>query len=625
MTSSHSEGPLFMTLGTRNVIAAAPRMWKAPPVRGPEVAAWLAGSDAVDGRGIDRAMLAVQQQLMDVIFNGGVQWSACSRRTVEGRGWKTAEFFPGMPSTADEAPGGSRAPVYTSTINAAAPAMWGRPVLFQSAKAHVMPLRRPTGFYLNPGEFATVTVPQSLVDTRTARPFKVLVGAHDTDNGGMTIHSPEKNRNRRLDRITATFDIAAASTLVTNPLGGGIYILVPDGADLGMVQIQISGGVVVAPFFRKTASVTTTADEWERAPTTTAIPGTGTNSTSTVVAGVGPPDPAQCRVGSDHTDHDCCAALAFETPSCAAGFVYEAGAPGCGRPGLIASCPTCVGTVCKLAPTTTAAATTITTTTAAATNPGETTAAPTPVSAAHSRTSAAPWADFETDHFLMQVPSAWISDKTTDEILKLLDEYERTMAATSTMYGHPIETFKRHVLYVQPDLHIKHNTFGVGYPQINTNVHVAWSPGGKPQFLTECGPADVMACGKQHWLVTNPVGQAVSYHELGHSQLNSMYPGEGEAIVNFLHVYIRNTEFGVDLDTAFEESISPENRMSMDKAAMHWMVTENFRAGNDMKKLNYRHRGFGKYAAPKTRIMKTGSTLRSMPARLGWTRSTPAR
>ena len=60
-----------------------------------------------------------------------------------------------------------------------------------------------------------------------------------------------------------------------------------------------------------------------------------------------PHDPSQCMVNDVHADPDCCAALSFETPSCGFGFVYEPGAPGCGRPGLIDQCPTCIGTLCK--------------------------------------------------------------------------------------------------------------------------------------------------------------------------------------------------------------------------------------------------------------------------------------
>jgi hypothetical protein len=59
--------------------------------------------------------------------------------------------------------------------------------------------------------------------------------------------------------------------------------------------------------------------------------------------------------------------------------------------------------------------------------------------------------------------------------------------------------------------------------------------------------------------------------------------------------------FGVDLDTAFGRSFDNE-AISLDQAAIMWMVTENFRQGNPMdisnserNEVRYQHRGYGKY------------------------------
>jgi hypothetical protein len=52
-----------------------------------------------------------------------------------------------------------------------------------------------------------------------------------------------------------------------------------------------------------------------------------------------------------------------------------------------------------------------------------------------------------------------------------------------------------------------------------------------------------------HWMLSAPApGWAVCYHELGHAQLMSMYPGETEAINNFMYTFIAHTQFGVPFD-----------------------------------------------------------------------------
>jgi hypothetical protein len=83
-----------------------------------------------------------------------------------------------------------------------------------------------------------------------------------------------------------------------------------------------------------------------------------------------------------------------------------------------------------------------------------------------------------------------------------------------------------------------------------------------------------------------------------------MFRGEGEAIVNFLHAYVRNAKFGVDFDLAFQQSFGPGYGgpgVSPDDAAVNWMVTDNFRGGNEMghessnQEFQYQQRGYAKY------------------------------
>jgi hypothetical protein len=83
-----------------------------------------------------------------------------------------------------------------------------------------------------------------------------------------------------------------------------------------------------------------------------------------------------------------------------------------------------------------------------------------------------------------------------------------------------------------------------------------------------------------------------------------MFRGEIEAVNNILHAYVRNAKFGVDFDLAFKQSFGPAwggPGVSPDDAAINWMVTDNFRAGNEMsydeanQEFQYQQRGYAKY------------------------------
>lgn len=96
---------------------------------------------------------------------------------------------------------------------------------------------RPTGLYLSPGSVASVTVPDSLV----GHDYFVRVGAHEWDLTIRPIY-------RRLDRISKKFPMDSTTIEIFNPLGGAISILVPYGANEGIVEVSVSNGVE-CPFF----------------------------------------------------------------------------------------------------------------------------------------------------------------------------------------------------------------------------------------------------------------------------------------------------------------------------------------------------------------------------------------
>ncbi len=96
---------------------------------------------------------------------------------------------------------------------------------------------RPTGLYLSPGSVSSVTVPPGLV----GQDYFVRVGAHEWDLGIRPIF-------KRLDRISKKFPIDSTTIEVFNPFGGAISILVPYGANEGIVEVSVNNGVE-CPFF----------------------------------------------------------------------------------------------------------------------------------------------------------------------------------------------------------------------------------------------------------------------------------------------------------------------------------------------------------------------------------------
>ncbi|MDF7806456.1 M60 family metallopeptidase [Pontiellaceae bacterium B12219] len=199
------------------------------------------------------------------------------------------------------------------------------------------------------------------------------------------------------------------------------------------------------------------------------------------------------------------------------------------------------------------------------------------------RNNPAPWADFESDKFMMQVPSAWIRD--LDDPETLMADWDKAMDAVSELFGYPLVRSKT-VLYLQVDVSMRGNANFPGYPQSNYpyNAH-------NPE---QCRHA---------WMIKGPqyVNWTV-FHEVGHSQFFSKFRGEVEAVVNLPHVAVMNRKFGWSLDEAYGSSVNDMKHLTLDEVAVMWMVTDNFQQGSEMNHSNrpgdefkYQHRGFGKY------------------------------
>ena len=404
--------------------------------------------EGADGYELERAIFAIQQAILDVVYSP----SNCQihQSLFDGKIFETSTFFPGAC-----APPADPTVSHSVDINGSNPLMWGRPVCYGP-----IPARRPTGLYLAPGSIGNVTVSSALVN----QGFEILVGAHAVDK-----FEYYKPTHRRLDRVSKSFPITSTVTSIANPLGGGIYIMVPYEADAGIQTIQVEN-VVKAPYFSSTSIRQTTLQEW---------------------------------------------------------LNTERNHPG-------------------------------------------------------------PWADFESDKFMMSVPTSWIYNYA-DPISQMLD-WDLAMDAASELlgYGPPNNVRNLVTLYVQVDLDIQHGAYGTGYPQINHGFNPNTPTNGN----------------SSHFFLTDVLGWSIEFHELGHCQLFSKFPGHEESMVNLPYVYVATEKFGMGLVQAFTDSMPLQylENVDVDQAALTWFVTENFRNGQPMditnsehNEVRYQHRGYGRY------------------------------
>jgi hypothetical protein len=213
-------GPLFVSTATTPNIRDVPLAGEAAAVR-----------EA-------RTMLNIFQVVHDEVFR--TETVGACRAVLQGRRWKTADYFPGK-VTATLDPNKT----FSVPVNATVPAVWGNPVGYATN-----PKTRATGLYLPPGSIGRVTVPAALVNAG----FAVQIGAHTTDHTG-------KEQHNRMHRVTRRYAIEQQVTYVASPLGGGVYIEVPYLASAGVVNVQVQG-VVEATIFSLRSIDTMTVADW---------------------------------------------------------------------------------------------------------------------------------------------------------------------------------------------------------------------------------------------------------------------------------------------------------------------------------------------------------------------------
>jgi Peptidase M60, enhancin and enhancin-like/N-terminal domain of M60-like peptidases len=196
----------------------------------------------------------------------------------------------------------------------------------------------------------------------------------------------------------------------------------------------------------------------------------------------------------------------------------------------------------------------------------------------------APWADFMSDKFMMTLPTRWIYNYA--DPVTLMKDWDNRMDVVSDLVGRN-RIRNNQILYLIVDTTLYGDAFGIGYPTGNNDYK----------------PGDATDGNNKSWFLTPGKDFfETEFHELGHAQLFSNFPGEGEAAVNLLTVAVSNKLYAVDIDAALGKSMNNTTYLGRELAAVNWMVTPNFKAGKAMditgsekNEVRYQQRGYAKY------------------------------
>ena len=110
--------------------------------------------------------------------------------------------------------------------------------------------KRPTGYYAAPGEMISITIPNTAVNAG----LKVMLGAHDEDLSSFL-------GTNRFGIISKTYALSSETTQIVSPFGGGLYIKVPEGTNMGWFDVLISGAVQ-SPYFSWRTDRKTLPSDW---------------------------------------------------------------------------------------------------------------------------------------------------------------------------------------------------------------------------------------------------------------------------------------------------------------------------------------------------------------------------
>jgi len=204
----------------------------------------------------------------------------------------------------------------------------------------------------------------------------------------------------------------------------------------------------------------------------------------------------------------------------------------------------------------------------------------TPAQWLEERANPAPWADFQSEKYMMQVPSSWIS--SMPDPTQLMKDWDIAADTCNDLMGFPREQGKE-TMYDQVDINLRASVYQPGYPTANNTY----------------SPTTLYNGNVNSYLLRGPqFAPYFHFHEHGHGYFISLLPGEIESVVNLLHVAVWNQRFGYSIDDAFRASLSGTRAYAtVDTTALAWMMCDNFVSGTAMQQneKEYQLKGHAKF------------------------------
>ena len=175
------------------------------------------------------------------------------------------------------------------------------------------------------------------------------------------------------------------------------------------------------------------------------------------------------------------------------------------------------------------------------------------------RTQPGPWADFQSEKYMFQVPRSWIF--AFNDPVTLMANWDKAVDALTDLMGFP-QIRGKETLYNQVDLQFRSDNHAPGYPAVNNTYNPKTTYGGNQNHYLLNGPQNV------------PFQE---FHEPGHGFGFPGFAGEIESTVNLLHIAVQTQKFGKSFDQSLRESIGfSSSFVTMPTTAVLWMTSFNF-------------------------------------------------
>ncbi|HSP41434.1 MAG TPA: M60 family peptidase N-terminal accessory domain-containing protein, partial [Luteolibacter sp.] len=182
------------------------------------------------------------------------------------------------------------------------------------------------------------------------------------------------------------------------------------------------------------------------------------------------------------------------------------------------------------------------------------------------KTHLAPWADFQSEKFMVQVPRKWIYNMTGAQAVQLMADWDAAMDAINSLMGFDTDRGKE-TMYCQTDVIMRASVHAPGYPAVNvtSNVNSEVSPLGYAGNYLVRGPNVSLTAAN------------IEFHEQGHAYGFPKFGGESESNVNLLQPAMLYRAFGRTIDEAQNGSFGGGRAfITVDTTAVAWMTVFNF-------------------------------------------------